>query len=116
MKQYLLALVRKDPFLAIALATEAFLKGQIGGVDLGVIILLGVAFVFIGLGIRFSPGMIQGFSAAYTAATSADPNGTIFVGLTDAISFGPGLIIIGFVIAVGVVGFLGVRLFSKRSG
>lgn len=84
--------------------------GQKGNVSIAGIILLGISFALVGLGMKFAPTMITGFSDAYTAATSADPNGTKFVMLTDAIGFGPGLVILGFIIAVAITGYLGVKL------
>ncbi len=103
-----------DPYGAIKEAYAAFARGEIGNVDLSMIIMFAIAFILIGVAIRFSPNVIKGFSAAYAEATSADPNGTIFIGLTDTLGIGPTAVILGFVVGVAIVGFLGIKMATGK--
>jgi amino acid transporter len=75
--------------------------------------LLGVAFIIIGIAIKFSPMMISGFSTAWTAANTTAAFAD--TGLTDVLSYGPTLIILGFIVAVAIVGFLGVKLIKNKN-
>lgn len=90
------------------------LSSQAGSVNLGGIVIMGVAFIIVGLAIRFLPAMITSFGTAYTAANTTE-NIAAFPGLTDVLGFGPVGIVLGFICAVAFVGFLGLRnMFSSK--
>jgi hypothetical protein len=76
-------------------------KGQ---VNLGNIMMLAIGMVFMGIGAYFVPTMLGGFSAAL-----ADENIADFTGLENILKLAPTLIVLGFVVAGGIVGFLGIK-------
>ena len=64
--------------------------------------------IMAGVGAYFIPILIQGFESARVS-----DNISHFTLATTIIQLGPGIIILGYVVAVGVVGFLGVKGISK---
>ena len=72
------------------------------------VIIGGIAFIVIGLALAFGPSMLTGFESMRTAA-----NVSQYTGLTTTVQMGPTLILLGFIIMVGVTGFMGIRMASK---
>jgi len=81
--------------------------GQRGAVNVGNVMLLGIAMIMAGVGAYFIPILISGFDAARTASNISE-----FTLALTIIQLGPGIIILGYVVAVGVVGFLGIKGIS----
>lgn len=73
------------------------------------VIIGGIAFIVIGLALAFGPSMLTGFESMRTAG-----NVSQYTGLTTTVQMGPTLILLGFIIMVGVTGFMGIRMSSKR--
>lgn len=68
-----------------------------------------IAFIFVGIGLLVGgPTMLQGFDATYNAT-----NASVFTAFQTVTKFGPTIIILGFIIMVGVVAFLGIKLGKK---
>lgn len=84
------------------------LKEQAGAVSVGNVMLLGIAMIMAGVGAYFIPILISGFEAGRVS-----PNISHFTLATTIIQLGPGIIILGYVVAVGVVGFLGIKGISS---
>lgn len=71
-------------------------------------LIAGIAFIILGIAMNFAPTMLSGFESLRTAGNVAQ-----YTGLTTVVQFGPTLIILGFVIAIGVVGFMGLKLWKR---
>lgn len=74
----------------------------------GAIILAGIAFIVVGIAATFGETLIDGFDKMRTHG-----NVTSYTALQDTIEAGPTLIILGFIVMVGVVGFLGIKMAGK---
>ncbi len=95
--------------LAWALAKES--GGERGGMTTTLVtqIIIGaIAFILIGVAIGFGPTMLTGFESMRTAN-----NVSSYTGLTSVIQFGPTAILLGFIIMIGIVGFLGIKMAGK---
>lgn len=75
------------------------------------IIIGAIAFILIGVAVGFGPTMLTGFESMRTAN-----NVSSYTGLTSVIGFGPTAILLGFIIMVGVVGFLGIKMAGGKGG
>lgn len=64
-----------------------------------------IAFILLGIAMNFAPEMLAGFEATRIA-----PNVSEYTALDTVISFGPTIILLGFIIAVGVGGFMGIAI------
>lgn len=76
---------------------------------IGSVVLAAVCFILIGIAMNFGPDMLAGFETMRTA-----DNVSQYTALDTVIEFGPTMILLGFIVAVGVAGFLGIRIASKR--
>jgi len=72
------------------------------------VIIGAVAFILIGVAIGFGPTMLSGFETMRTADNVSE-----YTGLSSVIEFGPTAILLGFIIMVGIVGFLGIKMAGK---
>jgi len=72
------------------------------------IIVGAVAFIIIGVAVGFGVTMLSGFESMRTAANVSE-----YTGLNTVIEFGPVIILLGFIIMVGIVGFMGIRMAGK---
>ena len=72
------------------------------------IIVAAVAFIVLGIAMTFGPTMLEGFETMRTA-----DNVSQYTGLATVIGFGPTLILLGFIISVGIIGFMGMKLWKK---
>lgn len=79
--------------------------GNINGTLLVGIVIAAVCFIMLGIALRFGPTMLSGFEEMRTADNVSE-----YIGLEESISFGPTLILLGFEIAVGLGGFMGIGL------
>ena len=80
------------------------------GTKLIVQIIIGaVAFILIGIAMNFGPDMLGGFESMRTDASVGN-----YTGLTTVIGFGPTAILLGFIIMVGVAGFMGIRMAGNK--
>jgi hypothetical protein len=78
------------------------------GIIKGLIIAM-IAFIFVGIGLLVGgPTMMQGFDATVNAT-----NASSFTALQTIGKFGPGIILLGFIIMVGVTAFLGIKIGMK---
>lgn len=73
------------------------------------VIIGGIAFIIIGMAMGFGPQMLVGFETMRNA-----DNVSQYTGLATTIQMGPTLILLGFIISVGVVGFMGIKMSSGR--
>ncbi len=65
-----------------------------------------IAFIFVGIGLTVGgPTMVQGFDSIINAT-----NASTMTALGTIGKFGPGLILLGFIVMVGVVAFLGIKI------
>lgn len=72
-------------------------------------IVAAVAFICLGIALSFGPTMLEGFETMRTS-----DNISYFTALDTVVQFGPTMILLGFIVSVGIVGFMGLRLFGKR--
>ncbi len=72
------------------------------------VIIGGIAFIVIGLAMAFGPAMLTGFESMRNAG-----NVSQYTGLTTVVQMGPTLILLGFIIMVGVAGFMGIKVAGK---
>lgn len=73
------------------------------------VIVAAVAFICLGIAMSFGPTMLEGF----VAMAEAD-NVSEYTALDTVIKFGPTLILLGFIISVGIIGFMGLRMWGKK--
>lgn len=76
--------------------------------------LVGILVAFVLLGIAFlvgGPTMMQGFDAMVNAT-----NASQFTAFQTIAKFGPALIVLGIIIAIAFVGFMGIKLSSQKKG
>lgn len=69
------------------------------------VVIAAVAFILIGIAMAFGPTMLEGFEAMRTADNVSE-----YTGLADTIEFGPTMILLGFIISVGLGGFMGIAI------
>ncbi len=68
-----------------------------------------IAFIFVGIGLTVGgPTMVSGFDSIINATNASSMTALGTIG-----KFGPGLILLGFIVMVGVVAFLGIRINGK---
>lgn len=69
-----------------------------------------IAFIFVGIGLTVGgPTMVSGFDSIINAT-----NASTMTALGTIGKFGPGLILLGFIVMVGVVAFLGIKINSNK--
>ncbi len=79
------------------------------GVVKGLIIAM-IAFIFVGIGLTVGgPTMVSGFDSIINATNASSMTALQTIG-----KFGPGLILLGFIVMVGVVAFLGIKLNTNK--
>lgn len=78
---------------------------NINGTLLTGIIIAAICFILLGIALRFGPTMLEGFESMRTADNVSE-----YIGLEETIGFGPTMILLGFIIAVGLGGFMGIGL------
>ena len=69
------------------------------------VVLAAVCFIIVGIAMAFGPTMLEGFESMRTADNVSE-----YTALTDVIEAGPTLILLGFIISVGIGGFLGIAI------
>ncbi|KKN17310.1 hypothetical protein LCGC14_0967190 [marine sediment metagenome] len=74
------------------------------------VVIAGIAFIIIGIAMAFGPTMLEGFESMRTADNVSE-----YTALDDVITAGPTLILLGFIISVGIGGFLGIAIAGKRA-
>lgn len=87
---------------------KLWLTKQAGVVGVGTIMVLGIALIVVGIAAQFISPMLAGFSAAYTDASNAT-NSARFPTLLTVLAAGPTLIGLGFIVAVAIKQFLGIK-------
>jgi amino acid transporter len=85
-------------------------RGAISGNLVSVIVIAAIALIVVGIGIAIGgPTMLTGFETMRTDASIGN-----YTGLTSIVTAGPTLLILGFLVAVAVVGFLGIKMAGKK--
>jgi ABC-type antimicrobial peptide transport system permease subunit len=74
------------------------------------VVIAAVAFILVGIAMNFGPTMLEGFEAMRTAG-----NVSQYTGLSTVVAFGPTMIVLGFIIMVGVAGFLGIKIAASKN-
>ena len=69
------------------------------------VVMAAVAFIIIGIAMAFGPTMLEGFEDMRTAGNVSE-----YTALSDVIEAGPTLILLGFIISVGIGGFMGIAI------
>ena len=72
------------------------------------VIVAAVCFILIGIAMSFAPQILTGFETIRT-----NPSAGNYTALTTVIQFGPTMIILGFIISVALVGFMGIRAIGS---
>lgn len=76
---------------------------------LSAIIIIAIAFIFVGIGLTVGgPTMVSGFDAVINATNASSMTALQTIG-----KFGPGLILLGFIVTVAIVGFMGIKIATK---
>ena len=95
---------------------KSLIKGvhlaQRGMIDVGGVIMMGIAFIFLAVGFIVYPIVITGTDAilAYQYSANASITDATYTGLTSVVGVTPLIILLGFVTASIVTGFLGMRV------
>ena len=74
----------------------------------GAVILAGIAFIVVGISMTFGDTLIGGFDKVRGHGNVAE-----YTALSDVVEAGPTLIILGFIVMVAIVGFLGIKLAHR---
>ena len=74
-------------------------------------VIAAVAFIMIGVAMAFAPEILTGFDAIRT-----DPSTGNYTALSTVVLFGPTMIILGFIIAIAIVGFMGIKGVGAGGG
>jgi len=69
------------------------------------VVIAAVCFILVGIAMQFGPPMLEGFEAMRTATNVSE-----YTSLDTVISAGPTLILLGFIMAVGLGGFMGIAV------
>ncbi len=73
---------------------------------ISVIVVMAIALIVVGIGIAIGgPTMLTGFETMRTNAAIGN-----YTSLSTIVTSGPTLILLGFIIAIAVVGFLGIKV------
>ena len=75
---------------------------------IGQTVIAAVAFILIGIAMSFAPVILEGFETIRT-----DPSTGNYTALDTVILFGPTMIILGFIIAIAIVGFMGIKAVGR---
>ena len=73
------------------------------------VIVAAVCFILIGIAMSFAPQILTGFETLRT-----DPSAGNYTALTTVVQFGPTMIVLGFIISVAIIGFMGIKAFGKK--
>lgn len=73
-------------------------------------VIAAVAFIMIGIAMSFAPTILTGFESLRT-----DPSVGNYTALNTVILFGPTMIILGFIISIAIVGFMGIKAVGTGS-
>lgn len=73
------------------------------------VIIAAVCFILIGIAMSFAPQILTGFETIRTDSSAGN-----YTALTTVVQFGPTMIILGFIISVAIIGFMGIKAFGKR--
>ena len=73
------------------------------------VLIAAIAFILIGMTMQFAPEILTGFDSIRT-----DPSTGNYTALDTVVQFGPTMVILGFIIAVGVIGFMGFSTLFKE--
>ena len=92
--------------------TRLMHKCQKGAMDVGGVIMMGIAFIFLAVGFIVYPIVITGTDAilAYQYSGNATITDATYTGLTSVVGVTPLIILLGFVTASIVTGFLGMKV------
>ena len=72
------------------------------------VIIAAVCFILIGIAMSFAPQILDGFETLRTDASVGN-----YTALETVVEFGPTMIILGFIISVAIIGFMGIKAFGK---
>lgn len=93
---------------------KMFHNQETGGMNIGGIMMLGIAMVFLAIGFIFLPITTNAASSLLDYAYSA--NGSItdetYTGFTSVVGITPLLILVGYLTAAVVTGFLGIKIMK----
>jgi hypothetical protein len=93
-------------------------KNQKGEVNIGAILMLGIAMVFIAVGFIMFPIATSATDTilAYSYSSNGTINAAYFTGLSPIVGITPLLILLGFISAAVITGLMGVRTFREGTG
>jgi hypothetical protein len=94
------------------------LKSEKGAVDMGGILMMGIAMVFLAVGFIMFPIATDATDSilAYAYSANAGITDASFTGLTAIVGITPLLILLGFISAGVITGFLGFKVMGGDSG
>lgn len=85
-------------------------KGAVNTALITLVIIAAVAFVILGIGLSIGgPTMLAGFEDMRT-----DPSAGNYTSFVTIVQAGPTLILLGLLIAVAIVGFLGIKMAKGK--
>ena len=85
-----------------------------GEVNIGGIMLMGLAMVFLSIGFIFMSIMLTSSASllTYVYSANASINASLFTGYTSIVGITPLLILVGYLVATVVTGFLGISIMK----
>lgn len=93
-------------------------KGERGAMDMGGTLMMGIAMVFLAVGFIMFPIATDATDTilAYTYSANVSITDASFTGLTAIVGITPLLILLGFVSAAVITGFLGFKVMKEGAG
>ncbi len=85
-------------------------RGAVNTTLITMVIMAGVAFVILGISLSIGgPALLSGFEAIRTDTAAGN-----YTSLNTVVAAGPTLIVLGLLIAVAIVGFLGIKMAKGK--
>jgi hypothetical protein len=95
-------------------------RSQTGGVNIGGIMMLGIAMVFLAIGFIFLPITTDAsqdlLDYAYTGGSTINATDATYTGYTAVVGITPMLILVGFLTAAVVAGMMGIKIIKGGAG
>ena len=76
---------------------------------IGQTVIAAVTFILIGIALGFFPNLLTGFEALRTDVSTGN-----YTALETVILFGPTIVLLGFIIAIAIIGFMGIKTIGAE--
>lgn len=90
------------------------MKGQIGAVSIGMILMMSIGIIFVAVGFVMFPNVTDACTAllAYAYTSNTDITDATYTGLTTTIGIFPLMTLLGYLAVAVISGFMGVKIMQ----